>query len=103
MRPAPPAPSQGLGTVAESPTTPTNLPSQPPQPPQPPQQQKEFASLNMLAAPVVPLRPGSAASVHSSRDGMLGVTPDRRGRRESAMMGMEIGLVGQRAPVRKLE
>jgi RalA-binding protein 1 len=96
VRPPPPAPSQGLSSVSESPAAPANPP------PQPPVQTKEFASLNMLAAPSIPQRPGSAASSHSSSSGMLGVQQDRRGRRESAMMGLDIGLVGQRVPVRTL-
>jgi RalA-binding protein 1 len=98
MRPAPPAPSQGLASLSESPTAPAN----PPPPPSSVQQAKEFASLNMLAAPSIPQRPGSAASSHSSSSGMLGVQQERRGRRESAMMGSEIGLIGQRVPVRNL-
>jgi hypothetical protein len=50
-----------------------------------------FGSLNMLTSQPPP-QPHSAT---------LAVMPDsRRNRRESAMMGMDIGLVGQRQPMR---
>jgi hypothetical protein len=65
-------------------------------------QEANYASLNMLTSQHHP--PPHHSPPHHSMGSSLTVAADpKRNRRESAMMGMDIGLVGQRHPVRGLQ